>query len=91
MREPGEITTHSDEGRTPLAFTVDSNRVHHYSDIIDYMAKTEVRRCQTEENFTPTEKQVEFLKKELIRHAVIRRDVVSAQQIRINKSNILKS
>lgn len=87
----GELPVHNDEGRARVFNTLTSQRINYYDDIIDYMVKTEVSRCQNEDKFTPSQQQIEFLKKELVRHAVIRRDVVTAQKIRINKSTILKS
>lgn len=85
-RDPQRI--HNDEGRAPLAFTVDSARVQHYGDVVNHLVGVEIDRCKAE-GFMPTTKQIDFLKKEIIRYAVIRRDVLTAQSIRIPKSDKL--
>ena len=81
---------HNDENKPiRVAFSVTSGRVQHYEDVVEYMAKTEIERYTRENKKTPTAQQVAFLKKELVRYAVIRRDLETAQKIRINKSDIL--
>jgi len=85
-----EIRIHDDSGkRIRTAFTVSSERINHYSDFIDYLVKAEVARCQQEEKFTPTKDQIEFFKKEATRYATIRRDMDTAQKLRIKKDNKL--
>ena len=84
--------THNDENKpVRMAFDISQQRVEYYSDVIAYMVKAEIARCQTEENFTPTADQIKFFEKELIRHITIRRNVEGAQKIRISKSNLLLS
>lgn len=84
------MNTYSDENKpVRMAFDVTQGRVEHYSDVISYMVKAEVSRCQTEEHFTPSAEQIRFYEKELIRHMTIRRNIEGAQKIRISKSNLL--
>lgn len=89
MREWDPQHVHNEEGSGgQIAFTVDSGRVGHYSDVVEHMVGVEIARCKAK-GFTPTTKQIDFLRKEIIRYAVIRRDVVTAQSIRISESRIL--
>lgn len=71
-----------------MAFSITNGRVSHYSDIVDYIVNTEVSRCKAE-GFNPTQSQIDFLKKEVIRYAVIRHDVDTANKLRIKKQGIL--
>jgi hypothetical protein len=71
------------------AIVVDSNRVNHYSDVIDSMVQAEVARCQEKEKFLPTPDQQAFYKKELIRAMVIRRQIDAASKIKISNNRIL--
>lgn len=85
--DPQSIVNH--EGRpVEMAFSVTHGRVSHYSDIVDYIVNTEVSRCQAE-GFNPTKSQIDFLRKEVVRYAVIRRDVDTANKLRISKTSIL--
>lgn len=84
------MRVHNDENKpVRMAFDITQQRVEHYSDVVSYMVKAEVARCQSEEGFTPTPDQIRFYEKELIRHMTIRRNVDGAQKIRISKSNLL--
>lgn len=86
-RDPQHI--HNEEGSGgQIAFVVNSARVEHYSDVVESMVNAEVARCKAD-GFTPTTKQIDFLRKEIIRYAVIRRDVLTAQTIKIPKSSTL--
>jgi hypothetical protein len=86
-RDPQAI--YSDEGKPiEMAFSVTHGRVQHYSDVVEHIVNTEVARCHTE-GFRPTKQQVDFLRKEIIRYAVIRREIEAAQKIRIKRSNLL--
>lgn len=83
-----EIKIHDDSGKpVRTAFFVSNERVNHYSDFIEYLAKQEVARCQSEDGFTPTQSQVDFFKKEATRYATIRRDLDTAQKLRIKKDS----
>jgi len=84
-----EIKIHDDSGK-PIrtAFSVSNDRVNHYSDFVEYLAKQEIARCQAD-GFTPTKSQVDFFKKEATRYAIIRRDLNTAQKLRIKKDNKL--
>lgn len=89
MQEWDPTRVHNEEGSGgQIAFTVTSDRVGHYGDVVEHMVNIEVARCKAE-GFTPTKKQIDFLRKEVIRYAVIRRDVLTAQTIKIPKSNNL--
>jgi hypothetical protein len=80
----------SDEGKpVRLAFSVTHQRVQHYDDIVEYMVATEVERCRREDHFTPSTEQVVFLRKEIVRYAVIAHDLNTAQKVRINKTRVL--
>lgn len=79
----------SDENKpVRMAFSVTHQRVQHY-DVIKYMVDAEVARCKQEENFTPSQDQIRFFSKELVRYVVIRRDLDGAGKIRIKQSNLL--
>lgn len=84
-----EIKVHDDSGKlVRTAFFVNSPRVDHYSDFIEYLVKQEVARCERENKFTPSKEQLDFFRKEATRYAIIRRDLDTAQKLRI-KSNKL--
>ena len=72
-----------------MAFSVTHGRVEHYSDVVEYMARAEVERFTKEHGRPPSASQVAFLKKEIVRYAVIRHDLETAQKIRINPSIVL--
>lgn len=83
-----EIGIHVDD--TPrLAFKIDSARVNYYGDVVEYMAKAAVDRYVAKHKKNPTPQQVEFLKKELVRYTVARRDLIIAQRLEISESNVL--
>lgn len=67
-------------------FSVTSDRVNHYGEVIASMVASEIRRCQTQDNFTPSKEQVQFYEKELIRHMTIRRNIDFASTIKIKKN-----
>jgi hypothetical protein len=79
----------SDNTPYRTAFVVTSDRVNHYNEVIEMMVANEINRCKTKDNFTPTNQQVAFYKKELVRHMTIGRNLDFAQKIKISKSNIL--
>lgn len=80
----------NDEGKpVRMAFSVTHARVQYYDDIVDYMARTEIERYTKEHGKKPSASQIAFLKKEIVRYAVIRHDVETAQKIRISRSDIL--
>lgn len=72
-----------------LAFKIDSARVNHYDDVVEYMAKAAVDRYVAKHKKNPTPQQVVFLKKELMRYIVVRRDLITAQRLEVSESNIL--
>lgn len=90
MIEHDPQTIHSDENKpVPTMFTVTQARVEHYGDVVEHMVNNEVARCKAD-GFNPSQKQIEFLRKEIVRYAVIRRDVEGAQQLKIRKGgNVL--
>lgn len=73
-----------------MAFSVTSARVQHYDDVIEYMASQEIDRFKRETGKTPSAEQIQFLKKELIRYAVIRRDLNTAQKIKIKSRQLFE-
>ena len=84
------IKTMSDEGKpVRMAFSVTHGRVQHYDDVVEYMARAEVDRFKQQHGRLPSAAQIAFLKKELVRYAVIRHDLETAQKLRINPSGIL--
>jgi hypothetical protein len=84
------ITTYSDENRPVRMHTsVTQGRVQHYSDVVEYMAAAAIDRFRAKYKREPHPSQVEFLKKELVRYTVIRRDLDTANKIDINPTNIL--
>lgn len=87
-RDPQSIIDMEGTGG-PIAFTVSQGRVEHYADVVEHMVNTEVARCKAK-GFNPSQQQIDFLRKEVIRYAVIRRDVVGATKLQIREgSNIL--
>lgn len=86
-RDPHHIV--NQEGQpVEIAFMVTQGRVEHYADVVDHLVNTEIARCK-EKGFTPTAKQIAFFRKEVVRYAVIRRDVMTATKLTINPSSIL--
>jgi len=80
----------NDENKpAPIAFSVTSNRVNHYSDIVEYLASCQINNYRMKHNRMPSKEQIDFLKKEIIRYAVIRRDLETAQKIKIQESRLL--
>lgn len=72
-----------------MAFSVTHGRVQYYDDIIQYMIDAEVSRFKDTYKRMPTQEQIAFFKKELIRYAVIRHDLQTAQKLQIPPHNIL--
>ena len=72
-----------------MAFSVTSARVQHYDDVVEYMAAQEIERFKREHGILPTVEQIQFLKKELVRYAIIRHDLNTAQKIKIHKTRLL--
>lgn len=71
------------------AFVVDSDRINHYSDVIDYMCRDVINKFQQKYNHQPTSDQIAHLHKELTRLVIIRRDLVAAGKLTIPEHNIL--
>jgi len=84
------IGIHDDEGK-PIRMhaSVDQARVQHYADVIDHMADTAVRKYVAQNKKQPRPSQVAFLKKELTRYAVIRKDLKTAGELKISDNDIL--
>lgn len=72
-----------------VAFSVNSARVEHYSDVIEAMSRHAAARFVEKFRRAPSPQSVEFYKKELVRLMVIQRDQKRAQLLEINESNIL--
>ena len=80
----------NDEGKpVRMAFSVTHQRVQHYDDVVDYMARDAIDKFKRDHGREPTAQQVAYLKKELVLYAVIRHDVSTAAKLTINKSTIL--
>jgi len=71
------------------AFVVDSDRINHYSDVIDYMCRDAINKFQQKYNRQPTSDQIAHLHKELTRLVIIRRDLITAGKLTIPEHNIL--
>lgn len=71
-----------------IAFNVTSARVQHYSDVVEYLTRAAVAQCHAD-GWSPTPAEVDFFKKEVIRHAVIRRDLDTANKLQIKKQEVL--
>lgn len=71
-----------------LAFSVTSARVQHYGDVVDYMTRAALDKARAEGQ-NPTQAEIDFFKKEVIRYAVIRKDMDTANKLRIKKREIL--
>lgn len=84
-RDPQAI--HNDEGKPiEMMYSVSQGRVEHYSDVVDHMVNNEILRCKGEGK-NPTQAQVDFFRKEIIRHVVIRRDIDGATKLRMKTGN----
>lgn len=73
----------------PLAFTVSHERVARYADVVEFMVTTAVNKYIVKNNKHPTQSQVEFLRRQLIRKAVIGHDLDAANKLEITESSIL--
>ena len=83
-------SVHNDENKpVRMAFDLTHQRVEHYSDVVEYLVRTEVARCKYQEGFDPTPEQIKFLEKEIVRYATIRKDMTTAQKLRIKKNGNL--
>lgn len=75
---------------TPRVHTViNSARVEHYGDVIEYMAKAAIDRYVTKHKRQPSPSQVAFLKKELARYTIIRKDLNTANKLDIAETDLL--
>ena len=85
-----EISIHNDENR-PVRMHVDVTqaRVQHYADVVEYAANAAIDRFRAKYKREPSPSQIAFLKKELVRYMVIRRDLITANNIEINPTDIL--
>lgn len=86
-RDPQHIV--NQEGQPiEVAFSVTSGRVTHYADVVEHLVNTEIAKCR-EKGFQPSVEQIAFLRKEITRYAIIRRDVETAAKLTIRKSRTL--
>jgi transposase len=84
MGEPGEIKIINHEGVVPRVITnVTHQSVAYYNDVVDYMAQAAVRKYEAEAKQKATPAEIDFLKKELVRYVIIRKDLKTAQQLTI--------
>lgn len=79
----------NDTDRAPrIAFNVTSARVQHYDDVVEYLTQSAIAQCQSD-GWQPSQREVEFFKREVIRYAVIRRDLDTASKLKIKKQEVL--
>lgn len=71
-----------------MLVSVTHQRVAHYADVVEFIVNNEVSRCKSE-GYNPTSSQIEFLRKEAVRYAIIRQDIVTAQSLRIRRTTLL--
>lgn len=71
-----------------IAFNLTHARVQHYDDVVEHLVQTQVRKCQ-EQGWTPSQSEIQFFRKQVIRLAVIRRDVDAATKLTLQKQGIL--
>lgn len=80
----------SQEGQPPrIAFTVTSGRVQHYNDVVEHMLQQQVSKYVQQHKKNPSKQQVDFLRKELVRYMVIRKDLDTASKLQLSASDIL--
>lgn len=82
-------TVNHENTKVRLAFDVSNERVAHYADVIEYMATAAVGRFVSKYGRNPTASQIQFLKKELTRYVVVRKDIDTANKIDIQESPLL--
>ncbi len=73
----------------PIAFTVTNARVQHYADVVEHLANIAVAKYEKDYGKQPTTQQLAFFKKEVVRYAVIRKDVDTASKLTIKPQEIL--
>ncbi len=71
-----------------IAFTVNSRRVEHYSDVIKYIVNDAVSKARAE-GLNPTKEEIAFFEKEVVRYAVIRHDLETAMKLKLKKRELL--
>lgn len=71
-----------------LAFNLTSARVQHYNDVVEYLVQAAVDKCRTD-GWTPNKSEIEFFRKQVIRLAVIRKDVAGATALVLTKQPLL--
>lgn len=82
--ELGEIGTVNHEGKPiEIGFSVTHQRVEHYSDVVEHLVNTEIIRCRTVDGYAPMQRQIDFLRRQIVRSAIIQHDIERAQGLRI--------
>ena len=71
-----------------IAFNLTNARVQHYTDVVEYLVQTAIRKCQ-EDGWTPNQSEIQFFRKQVIRLAVIRRDIDAATKLTLKRQAIL--
>ena len=71
-----------------IAFNLTNARVQHYSDVVEYLVQAALRKCQ-EEGWTPSQSEIQFFRKQVIRYAVIRQDVDAATRLTLKRQTLL--
>ena len=86
----GEIGIVNQEGQpVEMMFSVTHGRVQHYSDVVEHMVANAVQKYIETSKQNPSKEQVDFIRKEIVRYAVIRKDIEGAQKIKISERVLL--
>jgi hypothetical protein len=79
-----EIPIHSDMDKpVRTVVNVTAARVEHYSDVVDFMTRDAVQRYVKKNGCNPSLRAVVNAKKEIVRLAIISRDILGAQKVDI--------
>lgn len=73
----------------PVAFSVTSERIQYYGDVIEHMTRDAIARFKRNHGKEPSRSAVVSYTKELVRYAVIRRDLDVAARLEIKEKQLL--
>lgn len=86
------MNTWDDEGKPiRMAFDISSERVNHYADVVEYMTSAAIAKFVSEHKRQPSPQAIAFYKKEVVRYATLRKDLKTANELKIQSSTLLKS
>ena len=71
-----------------IAFNLTNARVQHYGDVVEYLVQNAIMKCQ-QDGWTPNQSEIQFFRKQVIRLAVIRRDVDAASKLILKRQTLL--